>query len=108
MRLQFIDPGEPIQNALVESFNARFRDTGLNEYWFTSLADARQTIESWRQHYNRGRPHSALQHRTPEEVRQEWEESNGKDGSWGALENSPSFPLSHSPDDGKLLLREWA
>ena len=26
----FIDPGKPIQNAFVESFNARFRDTCLN------------------------------------------------------------------------------
>ena len=50
VQLRFIDPGKPIQNAFVESFNARFRDTCLNEYWFTSLADARQTIESWRQH----------------------------------------------------------
>ena len=66
--LQFIDSGKPMQNAFVESFNARFRDTCLNEYWFTSLADARQSIESWRQHYNRERPHSALQYRTPEEV----------------------------------------
>ena len=87
VRLQFIDPGKLIQNAFVESFNARFRDTCLNEYWFTSLADARKTIESWRQHYNRERPHSALQYRTPEEVSKEWDSS-------GALENSPSFPLA--------------
>lgn len=73
VRSRFIDPGKPIQNVLVESFNARFRDTCLNEYGFTSLADARQTIESWRQHYHCERPHSALPYRTPEEVRQEWE-----------------------------------
>ena len=107
VRLRFIDPGKPIQKAFVESFNGRFRDTCLNEYWFTSLADARQTIESWRQHYNRERPHSALQYRTPEEVRKEWEEAHGKDGSLGTLENSSSFPLSHRPDDDKLSLREW-
>ena len=107
VRLRFIDPGKPIQNAFVESFNARFRDTCLNEYWFTSLADARQTIESWRQHYNRERPHSSLQYRTPEEVRQEWEEAYGKDGSLGALENSSSLPLSHRPEDDKLSLRDW-
>jgi len=107
VRLRFIDLGKPIQNAFVESFNARFRDTCLNEYWFTGLADARQTIESWRQHYNRERPHSALQYRTPEEVRQEREAAYGKDGSSGALENSASFPLSHRPDDDKLSLRKW-
>ena len=95
-----------MQNAFVESFNARFRDTCLNEYWFTSLADAWQTIESWCQHYNRERPHSVVQYLPPDEVRQEWEEAYGKDGSPGTLENSLGFPLSHRPDDDRLLLRE--
>ena len=31
----FIEPGKPIENAYVESFNARFRDECLNENWFT-------------------------------------------------------------------------
>ena len=39
--------------------------------------------------------------------RQEWEETYGKDGSLGALENSPSFPLSQRPEDDKLSRREW-
>ena len=26
MRLRFIEPGKPVQNAFVESFNGRFRD----------------------------------------------------------------------------------
>jgi putative transposase len=46
--LQFIQPGKPIQNAFVESFNGRFRDECLNENWFVSVLDARQTIEAWR------------------------------------------------------------
>lgn len=60
VKLNFIQPGKPIQNAFVESFNGRFRDTCLNEYWFTSLDDARRTINEWRHHYNEVRPHSAL------------------------------------------------
>ena len=36
--LHFIEPGKPVQNAFVESFNGRFRDECLNEEWFTSLA----------------------------------------------------------------------
>jgi putative transposase len=56
VRLNFIEPGKPVQNAFVESFNGKFRDECLNERWFTSLADARQTIEDWRIDYNtRGR-----------------------------------------------------
>jgi putative transposase len=63
--LRFIDPGKPIQNAYVESFNGKFRDECLNEHWFASLADARQTINAWRRHYNQVRPHNALGYQTP-------------------------------------------
>ena len=58
--LNFIQPGKPVQNAFVESFNGKFRDTCLNENWFSSLADAKRTIEAWRRHYNEERPHSSL------------------------------------------------
>jgi hypothetical protein len=58
--LNFIQPGTPVQNAFVESFNGRFRDACLNEHWFTSLNDARWAVEAWRRHYNEERPHGAL------------------------------------------------
>ena len=63
--LQFIQPGKPVQNAFSESFNGRFRDECLNESWFVSLADARETIEAWRVDYNEVRPHSGLADATP-------------------------------------------
>jgi putative transposase len=63
--LDFIDPGRPMQNGYLESFNGKFRDECLNIHWFRSLADARRTIEDWRQSYNTERPHSALCGRTP-------------------------------------------
>jgi putative transposase len=65
--LHFIQPGKPIQNAFIESFNGRLRDECLNESWFVSLADARGTIEAWRIDYNVARPHGGLAGRTPEE-----------------------------------------
>ena len=64
--LHFIQPGKPIQNAFIESFNGRLRDECLNESWFVSLTDAQQTIEAWRVDYNVARPHSGLAGRTPE------------------------------------------
>src|SRR6056297_3072672 len=57
VKLHFIQPGKPTQNAFVESFNAKFRDYCLNLHWFATLADARSTIEDWRTHYNHVRPH---------------------------------------------------
>ena len=67
VRLQFIEPGKPIQNAFIESFNSRLREEGLNQHVFTSLDDARTKIEQWRIEYNRERPHSSLGYLTPEE-----------------------------------------
>ena len=48
VRLAFIDPGKPMQNAFLESFNGKFRDECLNEHYFESMEDARHTIEAWR------------------------------------------------------------
>ena len=54
-----IEPGSPTQNAYIESFNGSFRDECLNENWFESLEQARQTIATWRTDYNETRPHSS-------------------------------------------------
>jgi putative transposase len=67
VQLHFIDPGKPVQNCFIESFNGKFREECLNEHWFTSLEDARRIIEAWRVDYNRARPHSSLGNLTPEE-----------------------------------------
>lgn len=72
VQLRFIDPGKPIQNAFIESFNARLRDECLNQHWFVSLEEAREVIEDWREDYNRNRPHSSLDNQTPEEFAQRW------------------------------------
>jgi transposase InsO family protein len=45
VKVHFIRPGKPTENAFVESFNGRFRDECLNENWFTNLLDARTTID---------------------------------------------------------------
>ena len=69
VRLKFIEPGKPFQNAFVESLNGKLRDEYLNLHWFRSLRHARKEIERWRHHYNTERPHSALgYYRTPMEV----------------------------------------
>jgi putative transposase len=65
VRLLFIQPGKPTQNAFVESFNGRFRDGCLNQHWFKGLVDAKQIIADWRQHYNEERPHSSLGYKIP-------------------------------------------
>ncbi len=61
----YIEPGKPVQNAFVESFNSKLRDECLNEHVFLTLAEARKTIEAWRYDYNHLRPHSSLGALTP-------------------------------------------
>ncbi|HEY3616286.1 MAG TPA: IS3 family transposase [Candidatus Sulfotelmatobacter sp.] len=65
--LHFIERGKPTQNALIESFNGKFRDECLNQNWFVDLRHAREMIEAWRVDYNTVRPHSSLRYLTPEE-----------------------------------------
>ena len=55
-----IQPGRPMQNGYIESFNGRFRDEHLNEHWFETLHQARVAASIWRQDYNEVRPHSSL------------------------------------------------
>jgi putative transposase len=61
----YIEPGQPVQNAFVESFNSKLRDECLNEHVFLTLAEAREMIEAWRHDYNHCRPHSSLGALTP-------------------------------------------
>ena len=69
VELDFIRPGKPTDNALIESFNGHFRQECLNENWFLSLEDARGKIEEWRHHYNQERPHGSLDNLAPSEYR---------------------------------------
>jgi hypothetical protein len=67
IQLIHIQPGKPMQNGHVESFNGRLRDECLNANWFRNLFDARAKIAAWRDEYNGERPHSSLGYRTPNE-----------------------------------------
>jgi putative transposase len=67
VKLNFIRPGKPVENAFAESFIGRLRDECLNTNWFFSLKHARDLIEYWRQDYNEVRPHSSLKGATPKE-----------------------------------------
>ena len=64
---EFIQPGRPIQNAYIESFNGRLRDECPNENVFLDLEDARRKLDAWVAEYHSVRPHSSLGMLTPEE-----------------------------------------
>ena len=89
VRLRFIEPGKPVQNAFVESFNGKLRDECLNLHWFRSLHHARVEIAAWRHHYNTVRPHSALGYRSPKEFL--------------TITALPAIPAIHHPEDSSSL-----
>jgi putative transposase len=62
-----IQPGRPMQNGYIESFNGRLRDECLNATSFATLTEAKRKIEAWQMDYNIERPHSSLGYLTPAE-----------------------------------------
>lgn len=65
--LEFIQPGKPIQNPFIESYNGRMRDELLNQHWWRSITEARDAVQAFREDFNEVRPHSALDDQTPAE-----------------------------------------
>lgn len=45
VKLDFIRPGKPVENAYVESFLGKFRDECLNENYFSDIHEAKTKIE---------------------------------------------------------------
>lgn len=84
VELRFIQPGKPVQNAYIESFNSRFQDECLSQHWFASLSHMRSVIDNWRDYYNHRRGHSTLGYIPP------------ADSNFGALADVPSRPTSRS------------
>ena len=84
VKLDFIRPGKPVENAYIESFNGKLRHECLNQHYFKSLDEAKQTIEAWRIRYNEFRPHSSLEGLTPQAFAKQFQDQNNKQ----TLENS--------------------
>lgn len=92
IELIHIQPGKPMQNGRVESFNGKLRDECLRVSWFYNLWDARCKIGRWREEYNQQRPHSSLGYRTPAEFAKiSAGEGCGKDAN--RKTQTPSFPI---------------
>lgn len=70
----YIEPGKPMQNGAVESFNGKVRDEFLNQHWFMSLKEVKELAERWREDYNEQRPHSSLGGMSPNEFKKSYEE----------------------------------
>ena len=67
IRIEYIQPGKPQQNAYVERFNRTVRYEWLAQYVFDSLEEVREFATRWMWSYNHQRPNMALGGITPKQ-----------------------------------------
>ena len=60
VKLHYIQPGKPTQNAYIERFNRTFRREVLDAHLFSSLSEVREIVHEWMIAYNEERLHQAL------------------------------------------------
>ena len=73
VRLAFIQPGKPTQNAFIERFNKTYREEVLKAHLFHSLEDVREITWWWMMDYNEERPHTATNRVPPTVYRRQIE-----------------------------------
>ena len=69
IRIAYIQPGKPNQNAYIERFNRSFRDEVLDPHLFSNLNQVREVSWAWRLTYNEERPHKSLGNIPPAEFK---------------------------------------
>jgi putative transposase len=99
----YVQPGKPMQNAFVESFNSKLRDESVNEHVFTGLAEARQIINAWRHDYNCLRPHSSLRALTSREFAEQHADGLSEQ-VWGSTDRSLAPPPHQGQNINRLYL----
>lgn len=68
IRIKYIQPGKPMQNAYIERLNRLFREDVLNAYVFDNLEQVRILADKWVYEYNSLHPHKSLNGKTPNQI----------------------------------------
>ena len=67
IRMEYIQPGKPQQNAYIERFNRTVRYEWLSQYYWEDLEEVRLFATNWMFEYNHERPNMALGGFTPKQ-----------------------------------------
>ena len=60
IRIQYTQPGRPMQNGYIERFNRFYREDVLDAYLFEDLETVRTISQQWQDDYNNNHPHKSL------------------------------------------------
>lgn len=67
IKLEYIQPGKPQQNAYIERYNRTVRYDWLNQYIFNTIEEVREFATKWLWVYNNERPNMAIGGITPKQ-----------------------------------------
>ena len=65
VRLEYIQPGKPQQNAYIERYNRTVRGEWLGQYIFETIEEAQDQATEWLWTYNNERPNMGIGSMTP-------------------------------------------
>ena len=65
VKLLFIQPGKPNQNAFIERFNRSFRQEVLDAWLFNAISEVQDAADAWLTGYNEYRSHDSLCNKPP-------------------------------------------
>jgi putative transposase len=65
VRILYIQPGKPVQNALIERFNRLYREDVLDAYIFEDIHQVCTISKQWQEDYNNNHPHGSLNGKSP-------------------------------------------
>ena len=71
LRQEFITPYTPEQNGLIERFFRSLKEECVWQHHFAGFEEAQRAVARWMHWYNEGRPHQALQYKSPRQYRRE-------------------------------------
>jgi len=67
IRIRYIQPGKPVQNAYIERLNRTIREDILDAYLFEDISQLRILTEEWMEDYNNNYPLQPLHGKSPRE-----------------------------------------